>query len=66
MRVNDEPRKKLASGAVVMAHLGEHFELLRRAADGQVREGHASLIAIDHRQAILSAPGSGSADDDAH
>jgi uncharacterized protein YaiL (DUF2058 family) len=64
--VNDELRKKLASGALVIARLGDRYELLPRAAGEKVRERDASLIVLDHGQAADTAPEPGNAEDDAY
>lgn len=62
MLVNDELRKKLASGALVIARLGDRYELLPRPAGDKVRERAPELIVLDHGQ-----PGdatAGSSEDD--
>jgi len=64
--VNDDLRKKLASGALVIARLGDRYELLPRAAGEKVRERDASLIVLDHGQAADTAPEPGNAEDDAY
>jgi uncharacterized protein len=46
--VNDDLRRKLSSGVLVIARLGERYELLPRAAADKVRERDASLIVLDH------------------
>src|SRR5690606_17732691 len=46
--VNDELRAKLASGALVIARLGDRYELLPRAAAEKVRERDAEMIVLDH------------------
>lgn len=64
--VDDDVRKRLATGAVVIARLGERYELLPRAAAEKVRERDASLIVLDHGQAADMAPEPSSAEDDAY
>jgi len=64
--VDEDLRKKLASGAVVIARLGERYELLPRAAGDKVRERDAGLIVLDHGQAAGTAPEPGNAEDDAY
>lgn len=64
--VNDDLRKKLASGALVIARLGERYELLPRAAGEKVSERDASLIVLDHGQAADTASEPGNAEDDAY
>jgi uncharacterized protein YaiL (DUF2058 family) len=46
--VNDEVRRKLASGALVVARLGDRCEVLPRAAGAKVRERDAALVVLDH------------------
>ena len=64
--VNDELRKMLSSGALVIARLNDRYELLPRAAGDKVRERDASLIVLDHRQGASAEPGVENADDDAY
>lgn len=64
--VNDALRKQLASGALVIARVGERFELLPRAAAEQVRERDADLIVLDHSQTTETSASGGSAEDDAY
>jgi uncharacterized protein YaiL (DUF2058 family) len=49
--IDDDQRKKLATGAVVIARLDDRYELLPRMAGDKVRERHPDLIALDHGQA---------------
>ena len=46
--VDDDLRRKLSSGVLVIARLGERYELLPRAAGDKVRERDASMIVLDH------------------
>ncbi len=64
--VNEELRKKLSSGALVIARINESYELLPRAAAEKVRERDASLIALDHGQAVGSESSAASSEDDAY
>lgn len=64
--VNDELRKKLALGTLVIARLGERYELLPRSAGEQVRERDASAIVLDHGQASDAEPDTGNTEDDAY
>jgi len=48
--VNEDLRKKLSSGALVIARLDERYELLPRVAADKVRERDASMIVVDHGQ----------------
>jgi uncharacterized protein YaiL (DUF2058 family) len=64
--VDDDLRRKLASGVIVIARLGERYELLPRVAGDKVRERDASLIVLDHGQAADAAREPGNAEDDAY
>jgi uncharacterized protein len=64
--VNEELRKMLASGALVIARLGERYELLPRAAGDKVRERDASMIVLDHSQHAGAEPSAGNPEDDAY
>jgi hypothetical protein len=61
--VNDDLRKKLSSGALVIARRDESYELLPRSAAEKVRERDASLIVLDHGQGAGSEPAATSEDD---
>ena len=65
LRVNEDLRKKLAAGVLVIVQLGERFELLPRAAADKVRERDPARIVLDHRQASDAEP-AGNADDEAY
>ncbi|MFY2764885.1 DUF2058 domain-containing protein [Arenimonas sp. MALMAid1274] len=64
--VDDDLRRKLASGAVVIVRLGDRYELLPRRAGEQVRERDASLVVLDHGLPGAAAPDEASAEDDAY
>jgi uncharacterized protein len=64
--VNEELRKMLSSGALVIARLGDRYELLPRAAGEKVRERDASLIVLDHSQQAGAESSIGNAEDDAY
>ena len=64
--INDDLRKKLSAGALVIARLGERYELLPRAAADMVRERDANLIVLDHGQLVGVESPTGSAEDDAY
>ena len=64
--VNDDLRRKLSSGALVIARLGERYELLPRAAADKVRERDASMIVLDHGQEAGAEPPAGTSEDDAY
>ena len=64
--VNDDLRKKLSSGALVIARIDDRFELLPRPAADKVRERDASMIVLDHGQAAGSEPEASTSEDDAY
>lgn len=64
--VNDDLRKQLASGALVIARLGERYELLPRVAAEKVRERDAGLIVLDHGQEAGSEQAAATSEDDAY
>src|SRR5690606_21056907 len=64
--INESLRKQLASGALVIARLGDRYELLPRAAADKVRERDAGMIVLDHGQATGTEPAAASSEDDAY
>jgi len=64
--VNEDLRKKLSSGALVIARLDERYELLPRAAADKVRERDASMIVLDHGQDVGAEPSAATSEDDAY
>jgi uncharacterized protein YaiL (DUF2058 family) len=64
--VNEDLRKKLSSGALVIARIDDSYELLPRAAAEKVREREPSMIVLDHGQAVGSEPSLASSEDDAY
>jgi len=48
--VNEDLRRKLADGVLVIANGGDGYELLPRVAAEQVRERDAAMIVLDHGQ----------------
>ena len=64
--VNEDLRRKLSSGALVIARMDQSYELLPRAAADKVRERDASLIVLDHGQEAGSEPATASSEDDAY
>lgn len=66
MLVNEELRKMLSSGALVIARLGERYELLPRAAGDKVRERDARMIVLDHNQNAGAEPAVANPEDDAY
>lgn len=61
--VNDDLKKKLVAGALVIARVDDRYELLPRVAADKVRERDASMIVLDHGQGTEAAA-STSEDDD--
>jgi uncharacterized protein YaiL (DUF2058 family) len=61
--VDDDQRRKLASGALVIARSGDGYELLPRPAGLQVRERDADAIVLDHGQASDTGAAASSEDD---
>ncbi|MEZ5460689.1 DUF2058 domain-containing protein [Dokdonella sp.] len=64
--VSEEQRKMLSSGALVIARLGERYELLPRVAGNKVRERDASMIVLDHGQDAEAESSLGASEDDAY
>jgi uncharacterized protein YaiL (DUF2058 family) len=64
--IDDDQRRKLAVGTIVIARQGDRYELLPRAAGDKVRERDAGLIVLDHGQASGAAPAESSSEDDAY
>ena len=62
--VSDEQRRKLSSGALVIARLGDRYLLLPRAAGDKVRERDAAMIVLDHGSGSESTDAS--SEDDAY
>jgi uncharacterized protein YaiL (DUF2058 family) len=64
--VNEDLRRQLSSGALVIARLDDSYELLPRAAAEKVRERDAGMIVLDHGQAAGSTPAATTDEDDAY
>mgnify|MGYP002682710711 FL=1 len=64
--VNDDLRKKLSSGALVIVRVDERYELLPRAAVEKIRERDASMIVLDHGQDAGAEPAATTSEDDAY
>ena len=64
--VNEDLRKKLSSGALVVARIDQSYELLPRAAADKVRERDPGLIVLDHGHQASSEPATASAEEDAY
>ena len=64
--VNDDLRRKLSCGVLVIARLDERFELLPRAAAEKVRERDGAMIVLDHGQSASTEPSATTSEDDAY
>lgn len=64
--VDDDLRKKLSSGVLVIARIDDRYELLPRQAADKVREREPGMIVLDHGQQAGAAPSANSAEDDAY
>ena len=64
--VNEDLRRKLSSGALVIVRLGERHELLPRAAGDKVRERDPGLVVLDHGQASGTESAAATSEDDAY
>lgn len=64
--VNDDLRRKLSCGVLVIVRVGERFELLPRVAADKVRERDAAMIVLDHGQSASSEPSATTSEDDAY
>ena len=64
--VNENQRKQLSSGALVIARLGERYVLLPRAAGEKVRERDPGMIVLDHGQGTNSESAADTSEDDAY
>ena len=62
--VNDDLRRKLSSGALVIVQLDDRYELLPRVAANKVRERDAGMIVLDHGQDTDT--GAATSEDDAY
>ena len=63
--VDDAQRKLLATGALVIAAIGERYELLPRAAADKVIERDPGMVVLDHGKAD-AAPAASTSEDDAY
>lgn len=66
MLVNDDLRRKLSSGVLVIVRLGDRYELLPRAAADQVRERDPAMIVLDHGLDAGIEPAASTSEDDAY
>ncbi len=62
--VNDDLKKKLVAGALVIVQVDDRYELLPRVAAEKVRERDAGLIVLDHGQPADAA--ASTSEDDAY
>lgn len=64
VQVDDDLRRKLSAGALVIVRIDDRFELLPRVAADKVRERDPGMIVLDHGQGTeAEAAEPGSADD---
>lgn len=64
--LNEDLRRKLSSGALVIARLDERYELLPRAAADKVRERDAGMIVLDHGEDAGTQSSAATSEDDAY
>lgn len=64
--INDDLRRKLSSGALVIARIDDRFELLPRPAADKVRERVADMIVLDHGQDTSTEADTTTSEDDAY
>lgn len=63
--VNEDLRKKLSAGELVIARIDDRYELLPRMAAEKVRERAPAMIVLDHGRGP-DTPSSNNPDDDAY
>lgn len=64
--VNDDQRRQLSSGVLVIVRLDERYALLPRAAGDKVRERDAGMIVLDHGTGGDTAQTIATSEDDAY
>lgn len=64
--LNEDLRRKLSTGALVIARIDDRHELLPRAAADKVRERDAGMIVLDHGQDAGTEPVAATSEDDAY
>jgi uncharacterized protein YaiL (DUF2058 family) len=64
--VGNEQRRQLASGALVIARLGERYVLLPRAAGDKVREREPGMVVLDHGKGADVGEAAAPSEDDAY
>ena len=62
--LNDDLRRKLSAGVLVIARIDDRYELLPRAAADKVRERDAGMIVLDHGQQAGVEPVAATSEDD--
>ena len=63
VQVDDDLRRKLSAGALVIVRIDDRFELLPRVAADKVRERDPAMIVLDHGQGAEADAAPDSADD---
>lgn len=64
--LNDDLRRKLSSGALVIARIDDRYEMLPRAAADKVRERDAGMIVLDHGLESGTQAEAATSEDDAY
>ncbi|UWX04666.1 DUF2058 domain-containing protein [Pseudoxanthomonas sp. NC8] len=64
--IDADLRRKLSTGALVIARLDERFELLPRVAADKVRERVPAMIVLDHGQGAAATAEATTSEDDAY
>jgi len=64
--LNDDLRKKLSSGVLVIVRIDDRYELLPRPAADKVRERDAGMIVLDHGQQAGAEAAAATSEDDAY
>lgn len=66
VQVDDDLRRKLSAGALVIVRIDDRFELLPRVAADKVRERDPGMIVLDHGQATEAEAAAPDSADDAY
>lgn len=64
--VNDDLKKKLSAGVLVIARIDDRYELLPRVAADKVRERDAGMIVLDHGHGQGTDADAATSEDDAY
>ena len=64
--VNDDLRRKLSSGVLVIVRLGDRYELVPRAAGDKVRERDAGMVVLDHGLGVNAERPAATSEDEAY